>query len=377
MRIKTLFAAAIFPLAAISGLVHAQVPAFAAMSVAQMPTLAQVSSAAVPTDSVAEVLRGFSLSEERVGLNGVYVTGNTVVVKGDSVMGPVVAVRGNADIYGYVGGGVYSLWGDVTVHEGGEVVGGVNAFRGRVIVDGGTVRGSMHGSPVQVKPVFSPAPPITTARALQISATWTGILIAIGLLVLAFASPKIEATAKVLEEEFGRALFFGVLGQLGFLPAVVLVLIALAATVIGILLIPFALVAAPIAFVGLIALGWLALALLVGRTLGRKNNQDGTRTSAIRSVILGVLVLMVPWILASLILSADSMAMIARAVALGVTWVAATAGLGATLISRAGSGDSRNRKSPPPIQGWQTPTPVAGVTAARRPIPARPGVTPR
>ena len=58
-------------------------------------------------------------------------------------------------------------------------------------------------------------------------------------------------------------------------------------------------------------------------------------------------------------------------IAVAVTWVAATAGLGAAVVSRGGV----RRATAPAARralntsSWATPTPVAGVTAARRPTP--------
>jgi len=56
-----------------------------------------------------------------------------------------------------------------------------------------------------------------------------------------------------------------------------------------------------------------------------------------------------------------------------VSWVAVTVGLGAALLSRAGTrhlagraGVGTTRPAPDDL-AWQTPTPVTGVTAARRP----------
>ena len=58
-------------------------------------------------------------------------------------------------------------------------------------------------------------------------------------------------------------------------------------------------------------------------------------------------------------------------IAVAVTWVAATAGLGAAVVSRGGV----RRAVAPGVRramnssSWATPTPIAGVTAARRPAP--------
>jgi hypothetical protein len=147
---------------------------------------------------------------------------------------------------------------------------------------------------------------------------------------------------------------------------------------VGILLVPFLLVAAPIAFAGVVTLGWLALALMVGRALTRTRHEGTSRAESVRALVIGIALLMIPWLLAALLQGAGLVALLARIVAIAITWVAMSAGLGAALLSRAGAGRRVAAERPqPPMQGWQTPTPVAGVAAARRPIPARPGATPQ
>lgn len=338
---------------------------------------AQVSGAAVPADSVESALRAFGLSREGVELNGRFSYGAVTVEAGDSVAGPVVTVQGDADIRGFVSGGVLALWGDVTVHPGADVVGGVTAYHGRVIIDGGRVRGALHASPPAAVPAV-PAPPITTARAVSLALGWTGMMLGVALLVLVVANANLEATARAIEQSFGRAFFVGVMGQFGFIPLVVLLVVLLAITILGVLLVPFALVAAPIAFAGLVTLGWVALALVCGRALLGARGDSGSRAEAIRALLLGVGLLMAPWLLAAALHSAGSVAVIARVIAIAITWVAGTAGLGATILSRAGSKPAVREAVPPaPLQGWATPTPISGVAAARRPVPARPGATPQ
>ena len=68
----------------------------------------------------------------------------------DIVISPadLVVVQGNADIRGVVLGDVTAVFGDVTVRDGADVRGGATAWRGRVIVEGGRVRGDLRASPV-------------------------------------------------------------------------------------------------------------------------------------------------------------------------------------------------------------------------------------
>jgi hypothetical protein len=61
-----------------------------------------------------------------------------------------------------------------------------------------------------------------------------------------------------------------------------------------------------------------------------------------------------------------------RAVALAGSWVALTFGAGAAILARAGTRREGAARRPRPIDdlSWQTPTPVTGVVAARRPVAA-------
>ena len=350
-----------------------------ALTAAPQSLGAQVSSGTVPADSVKVALDVFGLTPAGIQMNGRFSSGNTKVSKGDTLKGPLVVIGGSAEVYGTVAGDVFALWGDVVVHQGAEVYGSASAYRGRVIVDGGRVRGTMEAWPAAVATAArTDAPPLTRMRALQLGTGWTAMLVVIGILVLVLLSSNLEATARVLEQDFGRAFFVGVLGQLGFLPALLLLCVALVLTIVGILLVPFALVAAPVAFAGFVTLGWLAIALVTGRAVLRAHRDGSSRAEALRSLTLGVVLLMMPWILVAALQGSGAASIGARIIALAITWAAGTAGLGAALLSRGGAGRRKDADRPqPPMQSWQTPTPVAGVAAARRPIPARPGATPK
>ncbi len=349
-----------------------------ALSARPRSGLGQVSSAAVPADSVTAALGLFGLTEDGLQMNGRFSRGNTTVAAGDTVRGPLVVVGGTAEILGVVAGDVLSLWGDVVVRSGGTVIGGASAYRGRVTLDGGRVRGPMGSWQQSATGAVATTPPITRARAVTLSTGWTAMFVGMGFMVLVLLASNLEATARVIERDFGRAFFVGVLGQLGFLPLLLLTCVALAVTLVGILLIPFALVAGPVALAGLITLGWLALALVTGRALVGGPRDGASRREALRALTLGVLVLMAPWLVAAALQGTGMAALLGGIVALAIAWVAMSVGLGAALLSRAGTERRQHADRPQsPLQGWQTPTPIAGVAAARRPIPARPGGTPQ
>lgn len=351
----------------------ASLVAAAAASAPALP--AQVSQVAAPADSSVEALRALALVEGEVAVNGRFVRGDHVVPVGDTVRGPLVVMGGSADVQGVVLGNVTAIFGDVTVRDGADVRGGATAWRGRVIVEGGRVRGALRARAAAAS--RAAAAPLTRADALKLAAGWTAMLVVIGLAALVLLGRNVDATARVLADDFGRSFLLGVVGQLGFLPVLLFATVALAITVIGLLLIPFVLAAAPVALAGVTTLGWLAMALMIGRGLAAGATDD--RGTMIRALLIGIAVLMAPWFLAAALSGGTGMTL-ATVFASGVTWVAGTAGLGAALLSRAGTGRSASRRAAPAnaaSEGWQTPTPVAGVAAARRPIPARPGAEPK
>jgi len=169
-----------------------------------------------------------------------------------------------------------------------------------------------------------------------------------------------------------------VLGEITALPALVLLCIGLALTILGILLVPFAIVAYAIAFAGLLALGFLAVARLTGRVWSRaeSNAPNAARLANLRALFVGIVLYLGLWLLAAIFTWQPLAGAILRGVALAVSWVAVTVGLGAALLSRAGTRrmDARARaaaaarRPAPEDLSWQTPTPVTGVAAARRPV---------
>jgi hypothetical protein len=176
----------------------------------------------------------------------------------------------------------------------------------------------------------------------------------------------------------------GALGQLLVLPALAAVVVALAVSIIGLLAIPLAVAAVVLAVVGLATLGFLAVALLAGRSLAIRGDAPRAglaRGDAVRALAFGVGTFAILWTVTALSAPSPSLALVLRAVATALTWVAVTAGFGAALLSRAGTrrparpgvGVRRTTGVGPAaregVPVWQTPTPIAGIVAARRPTP--------
>jgi len=138
---------------------------------------------------------------------------------------------------------------------------------------------------------------------------------------------------------------------------------------VGILLVPFAVFAFVIALSGLMTLGFIAVARFTGRAFFRAAGD--ARTVKLRSLFVGLLIYLGLWLLAAIFISSPVVGSVLRAVALAGSWVALTFGLGATVLSRAGTQRDVATRRPPKVMddlSWQTPTPVTGVAAARRPV---------
>ena len=84
------------------------------------------------------------------------------------------------------------------------------------------------------------------------------------------------------------------------------------------------------------ALGWFATATLVGRGITGRDGAD--RSAMMRSLTVGTAVLLLPFALAALLPGwGDGL----LALAIGVVWVATTAGFGAAVLTRGGRSPAR------------------------------------
>jgi hypothetical protein len=93
------------------------------------------------------------------------------------------------------------------------------------------------------------------------------------------------------------------------------------------------------------------------------------RGSALRGVMVGTVLLLGMWVAAAALYAVPVLGVVVRLMAGVLTFVAVTAGLGATILSRAGTRGPVEAPAAAPVDPvmWQTPTPVTGVAAARRP----------
>lgn len=309
-----------------------------------------------------------------------FTVGDRLIPAGSTVHGSVGVTDGKLEISGEVDGSAIALGGDLVVHRGGVVTGDAMAFGGRVIVDGGRVDGEMRSvsTVARVGRVHLPisAEPWTTWQAVKLVLGFFAVLVIIGLGVLVFAERNLDGVVAALERAPVKAFWLGVLGQLAVLPVLLLVCLALVLTILGALLVPFTIVAYVVAVAGLVTLGFLAVSRLTGSAIvSRRDSGRTARGEHLSALFIGLVIYFGLWLVAALLLRAPVAGDVLRGLALAVTWVAASAGLGATILSRAGTertvaGGAARRPLPDELS-WQTPTPITGVAAAKRPVPSQ------
>jgi len=298
-----------------------------------------------------------------------FTSGNRTIPAGTTVKGPVGVVDGSLDVFGTIDGATMVVDGNLRVHPGATIKGDAISVRGRIVNQGGVVAGETRSlGTFATGEEATPGPPHTTMWALKLTLGWFAVLVIIGVGVMIFAEANLDGVVLALERGVGRAFGVGLLGQLVALPVLVLLCIGLALTILGLLLIPFAIVAYVIAVAGLLTLGFLAVARLSGAPM--VNAPELTpRGVTLRSMFIGLIGYFALWALAAAFTWRPVAGAALRMLALVVTWVAATAGLGATLMSRAGTQRPGGRKTRGAVSdeyAWQTPTPVSGVAAGSR-----------
>jgi hypothetical protein len=311
--------------------------------------------------------------------------GHFSVGSGETLDGHLLVLEGDADIFGTLRGNVATVDGDVVVHPGAVVTGSVLAVGGQVREMGGQIRGAVLSLDDAFPPPHAGAPAAVRPwrHALDGIAGIAGVFITLALIgfgLVSFARPQLEVLGDTVAHSFGRAFAAGLLGQVLLIPTFGMLVVGLALTVVGIVLVPFAIVVYVLLAVLAILAGSLGVAHAMGETWTRRRLASGRRGFGMNSysyLLIGLAFLLALW-LTEAVFGWVPVAgtVIAGAVGL-VTWMVATAGFGAALLSRAGLRDAFTGRIIPPealTDEYLWATPQFGVPAVQR--PARPARTP-
>jgi len=160
-----------------------------------------------------------------------------------------------------------------------------------------------------------------------------------GLGFLFLAPRQLETVADTVWHSFGRSFLAGLFAQPLVLPAFAALLVGLALTVVGIVVIPFAVSAFIVALILAIVGGYIAVARTIGEIYLRRKMARGEAVASwgsYRYVLYGLLGLLAIWAPAVLLGWVPAAGTILTVSAGFATWVLATAGFGAAIISRGG-----------------------------------------
>ena len=313
--------------------------------------------------------------------NGTARMGDFSIGSNETVPGHLLVVQGTADIYGKLLGNLVTVDGDVVIHPGGVVSGDILTLGGEVRDEGGEIGGevrtfrtsSVLGTPLPVQGAVAPTAIETVFRRM---AGVVGVFLTLGALgfgLVMFGRPNLEVVSDTVSHSFGRAFATGLLGQLLLLPTFGMLVVGLILSVVGIVLLPFAVVVyALLVIVGGVG-GYLAVAHAMGETYTRRRLALGAMIgspNSYRYLLVGLGALAAFWGAWSVFGWVPVAGDLIRGAAILVTWLLATAGFGAALLSRAGVRENFAGRLLPPealTDEYLWATPQYGVTAAKRP----------
>jgi hypothetical protein len=169
---------------------------------------------------------------------------------------------------------------------------------------------------------------------IGLAISWLLVVLVIGFAVISIAGDKIEIVVNTIRDGVGKSIGSGLLGHLAILPGAVAVVVLLAVTLIGVLIIPLGLVAYILAVAGIAMFGFIAVALLTGAALtGGKSRDETPRGAMLRAFVTGTCAYLGLWIIAAAFAWMPLIGALLRSLAAGATFVAVTAGFGAVLRS--------------------------------------------
>jgi hypothetical protein len=311
--------------------------------------------------------------------NGQARLGNFSVGSSETVTGNLLLLKGQLDLFGKVTGNVVALDGDIVMHPGAIISGDALAIGGRIRDRGGVVQGeqrALGAAPVAVTAGRGPL-----SLALTNAAGLVGVLVTLSLIgfgVVLFAKPNLETISDTVGHSFFRSFLTGLLAQILAIPTFGMLITGLVLSVVGLLLVPFVVVVVPVLLMVALVGGFLGVAHAMGETHIRRRMAAGAMVGSPNSyryllVGLGVVgAVWLAWVAFGWVPVAGTLMFIAAFLA---TWLLATVGLGACLLSRAGIKPTFAGRYVPPealTDEYLWATPQFGVNAVKRPEGSKP-----
>jgi hypothetical protein len=232
--------------------------------------------------------------ERSVRRGGIVRFGDDITVgPNERIEGDVVALGGSVDVDGEVTGDVAAIGGSVTLGPDADIGGDVNVVGGTLqrdpnarvagdVEEVGARRGGVRRS-WRFGDMFGTF--WTRVGSLAATVLRLGLLALLGIAAVALARTRIEQIGAYTAAAPLRAGLVGLLGQILFVPALILTIVVLAVSIIGIpllVLVPFAVVLVMLAMLA----GFLGLAYHLGGQLAQRLGSH--QTSPYAAVALGV-----------------------------------------------------------------------------------------
>ncbi|HEX5635086.1 MAG TPA: polymer-forming cytoskeletal protein [Gemmatimonadales bacterium] len=308
--------------------------------------------------------------------------GGFTIGSDQAVAGHVLVLDGDVDVHGRLDGNLVTFRGDVVVHPGAVVTGDVLALGGEVRALGEIAGETRTLSAPRAAEGPAVAPRSTAGRIALSLAGVAGVfltLLLVGAGLAIFARGPLETVSDTVAHSFARSFVVGLLGQVLLLPTFGMLVVGLILTVAGILLLPFVVVVFAALLLASVVGGAIAVAHAMGETLARRQMARGVAVSpnALRYVATGLGAVALLWVVWAVFGWVPVAGPMMQGAAIIVTWLLASIGFGAALLSRGGLREQFAGRVVPPemlTDEYLWATPRFGVPAAKRPDP---GATPR
>ncbi|MEX2583802.1 MAG: polymer-forming cytoskeletal protein [Gemmatimonadota bacterium] len=316
------------------------------------------------------------------------VTGDRTVEVGE-VVDDIVVLGGDLRVRGEISGDAVVIGGNLILEESGMVDGDALVTGGELINEGGRVRGEMRaieGGNLDIAREIERAlsgagiaeatrgtvdverevvrserrerrqsawyDPIRRGFAGLISTLALGLVLAgIGSVLVFYGRPYLEIVSDTIRSSGVRSAATGLAASFLAVPAFVVLIVALAVSIVGIPFLLIAIPAYPLALFAGAVFGLLALAHAVGERTAEQTREglDFRYRNSYAYLFTGLGMLLTPLLAAHLIGMTGFLGFIGtllRVVTWMAIWVAATVGFGAVILSRAGT--RRTFVAPPP-----------------------------
>ena len=291
-------------------------------------------------------------------------TGNQVVPRGEVVEGDLVVHDGDLRIEGEVRGNVVVTGGDLSIGREGAVLGDAKVIGGSLNNDGGRVMGEMltirDEGPRRPRAAAPPSLPEGPrhAQASRSRDGWFGriaetisdlfatimlalVVAGIGAALVFYGLPKLRTVSETLRSSTGRAAAVGVAATVLILPVFALGVLALTISIVGIPLLLVAVPLYPVLVMAAFAFGLFASLHAIGEKTVEQRSELGYRhRNAYSYLFIGTGILAAPLLLAAvadMVPFLEWLSVLLRILSVVAVWAVATVGLGAVILSRAGT----------------------------------------